>query len=223
MAWFNWKSKYDLAEETFNFLSCLKDFMGAGKHSPDLIQLIRYQIQLVFIPDEFQTGFPKNDLIKDCSVYLCKAETLSPFVVWKKNLGEESFPVPLKSKDGLFNAQAWSEPRRGSAGVVHGEIHAVKPLEFFPLVDKLKLNTVLFQRERVDLCVRYNYRSFSLRDGWHMSDDKMANVEAWMYIGRPEFWDEMPLSELGAVRMFIPNNKFNAPYYKFTKLEYDDL
>ncbi len=223
--WFNRKSKYDLAEDQYNLQAAVGKFLEEGKHSPDLIQLIRYHFQLVFLPDELQQQMPKHALIKDCSAYLCKAETLSPFIMWKKKLGEESYPIPMRTDRGFLNAHTWCDPKRGDPGAVRGELHAVKPLKFFPLVDKLRQNTVQFQRERVDLMINYRYRAFSLREGWHMSEEKRVFVEAWMYVGKPDYWGEMPLSELGSVRMFIPNNpdKHVVPYYRYTKLEYDDV
>jgi hypothetical protein len=203
----------------------VEKILESSKHTPDLLQLSRWETQLVFLPDEFQVDHPKHELIKEHSFYCCNAETLSPFAVYKRSLGEESYPLPFRTQNSFFNATAWANPKKGDAGAVRGEIHAVNPRTFFPIVDKARQNTVQFERERVDLMVKYWYRSFSRRDGWHMSEEKITFLEAWMYVAKPEYWGEVPLSELKAVRMFVPNNPYKhiAPYYKFTKLEYDDV
>lgn len=193
-----------------------------NKYTPDMAQLCRFQTQLVFLADEYQKGHPKNDLIKDHSCYLCKAESIAPFVVWKKQLGDESYPVPMKAES--FKRPSWQLPRKGDAGAVRGELHAVIPHKVIPLLDKARMNGVQFVRERFHFMVDYRVRSFSQREGWHLSEMKREFIEAWMYVGVPEYWqwDQQPLSELKAPRMFKPNNDTIPPYYKFTLKEYDD-
>lgn len=192
-----------------------------GQLSPDLLQLAKFEWQLVFFPDEFQVGHPKNELIKDQSVFQCKAESIGPFVVWKKNLGEESYPIPMKASS--FSRPSWQNPHKGDACAIRGEIHAVKPITMFPILDKHRQNGLQFTRERIDFICKYREQSFSLREGWHTSEPKTEFLQAWMYVGISEFWrwEQTPVCDLASVRMFKPNDDKVQPYYQFTPVEYD--
>lgn len=199
------------------------DFLQDGKWTPDMAQLCRYEIQLIFLADEFQRFHPKHELIKTHATYLCNADTYFPFVVWKKALGEESYPVPMEAEK--FSLQPWQIPRKGDTGVVRGELFAVMPHKVFPILDKHRQNGLQFIRKRVPVQVKYQQKSYSLRDGWHLSGWRIQTIEAWMYMGDPDFWnwDAQEYGSLNAVRMFKPNDDANPQYYRFTTAEYNDV
>lgn len=213
---FKRRDKFEVNEFKFEIEQRLKE----AAFSPDLLHLIKHEWQLFFIMDGFQKNHPKHELINRQSMFLCNAESIQPFVVWKKDLGEESYPIPMTSPE-YGHVPRWRNPRKGDAGSVRGEIHALRPSTAIPILDKEHLNTVQFIRKRVNFMVDYRYRSFSRREGWHISEPQRAFVEAWMYVGIREYWDQFPLSEFKMVRMYYPNNPKNPPYYRFTKSEYD--
>jgi len=180
--------------------------------TPDLWNMERRQLQLLFVYDEMMKGHHEHDLIREHSVGVATAYTEERFILWKKNLGKLSYPIPLAKK-------YLSVP----SAKIKGELYGVLPPQFKEL-DKHKLNGVHFIRVRVNVSVPYR-RIVKTREqqGTVMLDEEVQRIRAWMYIGVPSFWDDQIDSGylFSPVQSYSPNREWLDKYYYFSQKEYD--
>ena len=175
--------------------------------TPDVARLEEYEFQFLFCPDETMRGGKDYPLIED-SAFIGHAFTRKSYEFWLKDLGEFSFGIPLEETPTSGIIGNWPKPHK-----IKGEIHLIRPHQFFAL-DMKRMNGVQFIRKRVHLLLP-SRQVLWLKDpdisGYHPSAVKVFNgrtedtyyekdsivtsnervdiVKAWMYVGRPEFWD----------------------------------
>jgi hypothetical protein len=163
------------------------------RKSPDLGELEQYEFQLLFAADRTQRGCSEYSMIEE-SVYTgYYGYTLDKFCYYRLRDG---LPIPMRATSDL------RLPRFPPPLKVRGEIHAVRPHQFREL-DNLKDNGVQFQRQRVDLLIphrpvykipeRYsNGKPIPLMtDQYSLGVERVVPIKAWMYIGVPDYWDEL--------------------------------
>lgn len=180
--------------------------------TPDIAKLERYKYQLIFVYDETMFGHPQAQLLKDKASLLSKAITKNQYTMWKRKLGKETYPVAMDKKfHNLLSAP------------IKGELYRMRPKHFIEL-DSYKDNGVRYYRKRIDIVVpwkevvRHKTTNVVITKA-----ERKTEVKAWMYIGVPDFWEEVLDAGFmsSPVRCFQPNDPRAKPYYMFTKLEYD--
>lgn len=202
------------------------------KNTPDAATIMRYEIQLVFIYDQMMGGMYEFDRVGNESFFGATAYTAADYVLWKKKLGLKSEAIALQPKSN--QRYTIDTPVR-----IQGEIYGVRPERLMEL-DKYKENMVQFKRIRARLVIPYRSISWIKdRDAIAylsgktepnsiiLTDERVCEVKAWMYVGCPEYWDE--LLDGGfifePVRLYTPKatiTKLGIPQYaRFTQLEYE--
>ena len=186
------------------------------KFTFDLWKLENRQFQLLFVYDQMMKHHRMYDpMLSEHSFPIATAFTASRnFSLWKKKLGQGSFPIPL-----LIPYTRVPRAR------IKGELHSVLSYRFSDL-DNYKSNGVEFRRKRVKLLVPYVRQE----RGVGVNDEVFVQkVEAWMYYGRYTYWKE----HIDAGYMFKPVSRYEprmreadgikmGGYYSFTPKEYSD-
>lgn len=188
--------------------------------TPDFLWLEKHPFCLLFVYDEMMLNRRQYKLIGEDSVNMGHALTADRnWTLWKKRLGEETFPIPLlgEAAKGIKTA-----PGIG-LGRIKGELHAVRPHLFWEKLDSQYLNGVEFKRERVKLLRPYHLQ----QDGGTMDcNEFVASTRAWMYVGINDYW--VPQLDAGyayqPVGMYSPRVKWvdgheMGNYYSYTRLE----
>lgn len=218
------------------------------QYTPDIAKLEQYESQLLFVADNCMKGHKKHELlVDDASLSHGHAYTKATFSMWKKELGEESYPVILK--EDAF-PHDWRGPKPGAPAQIYGELYQIPPRVLYKL-DIDKLNTVQFLRRRIKL--EYVYFAhierpwFKENSKWNegalsRAERELNNPEeaerleigplyhtvtAWMYFGNPEYWNPQVYAdwpEDGFIQqLFKPvpllKNKEERYYYNYTRNE----
>ena len=193
------------------------------RRTPDLWYLAQYSRQLVFIADDFKTGKNKHDLIEGQLPIHPSAYSLEPFTVYNKDLGTHSFPLPFE-KDVDFEIHGWYKPELAR---IQGELYALPSQFIWKVLDIEKENGLHFMRKRVSVTLPWRevkYNDDPDTKNWvskipSISSDYIRTVRAWMYVARPEYWDDYIGVALGT--RAVPIYTHNSPkhwidhYYKF--------
>lgn len=179
--------------------------------TPDIWKLEQSQYQLIFIPDDMMLGRNNHKLIADAIRNEAPVHptcfTLERFTMFKKDLGEHSFPVPMKKE---YEPSNWFR-KRPSPAKIKGQLFAILSPRIIKL-DIHRQNGLQFVRIRQDISlpyreVRYN-KDKPLPD---ISTDYLKTVEAWMYVGIPAYWDDL----IGDMFSFGECDKFELDQPKF--------
>lgn len=233
--------EYFSREEQVPSEEFLWEACNACPYTPDISLLERYEAQCVFIADDLMSSFKNHSILRPFVIEEGgHAFTRDNFLMWKKSLGLESFPIPVVSKPSDTSIVHWMpKPAR-----IKGELYLIHPQGFIEL-DKHRLNGVQFYRKRIRLVLPYQRVKQNAavigRDGKYLlsktelalnnpeeapvvlTERKYHNPSAWMYIGREEFWNDQfdaGWSGLTKVSMFRPKDvNIGTEYYHFTKYE----
>jgi len=183
----------------------------APENTWDLWKLERSEHQLLFVYDHLQSGHRSNQMLEGFGERVAIAYTSNPrFILWKKKLGQGSFPIPLRN------------PCTGiPQGRIKGELWKVRSSRYEDL-DNFKLNGVEFRRKRTNLIVPYRPKD-------NLSEEFVQHCEAWMYFGRYTYWSDF----IDAGYHFKPVTQYTPKYshsdgirignyYSFTQQEYSD-
>lgn len=194
--------------------------------TPDIWKLEQSMFQLIFIPDDMMRGRQNNHLIADAGfngeVPVHPAcFTLERFTFWKKDLGLESYGIPLPKEHIPTN---WLRVRPTPAKI-KGQLYAILSPRIIKL-DIHRQNGLQFRRVRQKITLPYNQVKYNTKpDGelWSklpvISPEYIYTVEAWMYVGIPEYWDNL-IGDMFQVRE-CPKFELDIPkfwieeYYKF--------
>lgn len=211
---------------------------GFVNHTPDFQRLQMYEWQLIFIPDELKKGHIYNHLLGEDKERLRfgPAFTRDKFAFYAKQLGRDSFPIPLDPHFATIHTlNRLTEQRGAPPARILGELYKIRPYQFLKL-DKYRVNGIEFERKRVTL--RFPYREVlwfkermraeilaghPLEKAIALSLEKTQKIKAWMYIGKSDFWkpfvDEYAYRNdiLKPVKIFYPKRLNEEPYYNFTK------
>lgn len=194
-----------------------KKFKQEAEHkalfTPDLALLQQQARWPVFVYNELQQGQVQN-LRMSKSIYRGLGYTkTSDFVMYKKLLGKETYPLAMAvSEDQKFGISSLI----GDMGQIMGELYSVTPYDIIQL-DEYHLNTVSFERKTVPILIPY--KADAKADKFDMYER-----EAFMYIGRPEFFNEQIFSSEGkklfaySQRLFVTKENKDEPlgaYYVF--------
>lgn len=192
---------------------------GQCKLTPDIWKLEQFMFQPIFIPDEMKLGKKQHDLIKEASYsdgpLHPEVYTSEKFTFWKKDLGVESFPIAMEypyRPSGYCRVQP--VPAR-----IQGELYQIRPSQIIKL-DIHRQNGVQFRRVKKDILVPYREVRYSKeRPDPKLSEERIYPLQAWMYVGIPEYWDDMigdmfTIRELNHFAHETPK-KWIDDFYKF--------
>lgn len=202
-----------------------------NRFTPDIWELERSEFQRVFIYNEMKLGhrsdpfLPENLAERDATCY-----TESYFVLHKKKLGQASQAI---ATDG----DLWPHPFGATAerAKIQGDMYVVYS-SHIPVLDTYHQNTVEFERRRVRI-LRPWRNVVRAKDGFPLNGQMLdsfkargivhsmrgcATMDAWMYVGKPEFWAEQLARQFAPVKLFTsPNEPWLKEYYAFTLKEYE--
>lgn len=160
-----------------------------NKFTTDLNFLEMSEYQRVFVCDELMENRFRHNRIKELAADVSPLEAITNQIFGVVRRQTDMTVIPL---------------RRRFANVplarVKGELYAVRSSKM-PILDALKQNGLLFRRERVKLLIPYRTltRKFDAneRDIYERSNSlspfKESTLSAWMYIGVPEYWEQVLL------------------------------
>lgn len=202
-----------------------------NKFTPDILQLEKSEYQRVFIYNEMKHGHRANGFLaetiaeRDATCY-----TDAYFVMHKKRLGKASQAV---ATDG----DIWPPVNGTSAerARIQGELYIV-PSSHIPVIDTYHQNTLEFVRRRVRILRPWRH-VVRAKDGFPLNGQMLdtfkargivhsmrgcATMDAWMYVGNPNYWGEQVSWNFQTVSQFTsPNEKWLNNYYAFTPKEYE--
>lgn len=187
--------------------------LGKHFHTPDVMKIEDKEFHLVFVYDDTMLNRRRHSLISDYVVKIGNGFTAEPFALWKRNLGHVSFPIALKVHAPLLP--------------IKGELFAIEPAGLIKL-DKYRLNRVNFDRKRVRITLPFREVCGTTKIPTKqtvVSDLKLWNISAWMYVGREKQWiDKLDGGYYySIVRSFSPRSKWIDKYYYFTPQEAPSL
>lgn len=186
------------------------------KNTPDLWLLENYSHWLTFVCDDLKTGHRRHDLLEG-SELACDCVFSKPaFSMFNKKLGKASFPVPILGRSVM-----------APYSVVKGQLWRV-PTDTLKGLDIYRNNTVEFQRTRISVAVPYKEVHWDNNPNEvYVSRTRTQYVRAWMYVGRPQFWDD--LIDAGMLFSKVRQGSFGPDYittkgrfYEYTYAEYFD-
>lgn len=199
-------------------------------NTPDLTWLSRRPFHLLFVYGSQMRGHPQHELVIEHGAYSATAYTDGKFSMWKKRLGKASFPIALEGSG--WRRPDWDVPKHAR---VQGELYALKWEQLLEL-DKHFQNTLEFERKRIPLLIPY-HKLYSIpgtplqlqieeslgmphKNSVVTTEKQVENVRAWVYIGKPEFWDDQLEHYFAPVDVFRSRVGWINDYYAFTKEEY---
>lgn len=190
--------------------------------TPDIWKLEQLQFQNIFIPDEMMLGKPQNSLIAEFGREGMvpthpSCFTLEKFTFFKKDLGVASYPIAMEKG---WNPEDYHRVKPVPAKI-KGQLYTI----FSQGIKKLDIhrqNTLQFKRIRTDISLPFHHVSYSTeRPLPKISRPYLRTVEAWMYVGIPEYWgsrigDLFGITECNHFEYNEPDQKFWVDrYYKF--------
>lgn len=202
-------------------LALLQTEMRRFHRTPDLSFLERKEFQLVFIPDEMQLGFPQHEIIAGHCHQRGAGFTAHLFTA-----GHTRNPIRFVPLIKTFSTSP--------LGRIHGQLFAVRPYRF-PDMDEYKQNRTQFMRIRVPIIFPFREKSkpdpnlldstalFGQSEPQVLSETKYVKVRAWMYIGMPQFWNDI-ISDYSFKfsNLITPRVMKLGEYFRFSKLDYGD-
>lgn len=197
MSWFSKKSDN----------TALKAFVAeVEKEQPpctdDVYALEQRQCQLLFVYDEMMSRHREyKERIEPYSTCVATAFTKDKFSLWKRDLKEQSFPIPLEV--GYTGAPL---------AAVKGELYIIASKQLIS-IDNYKANGLLYARKRIK--VNVPYRRY---DQWGtLQPLEYRELKAWMYVGLDK-WNELLDSgyTFKPVKLYKPNDPNREKYYYFT-------
>lgn len=204
------------------------------EYTPDFPWLERHEWVLLFVYDEMMLNRNNYDAIRENSFSLATAFTKdSDFVMWKKKLGDASFPIPLRGADRVYNGpgvtsrkligMGHGEVRPGIMAPIKGELHAIKPSLFWNKLDKDYFNGLEFVRERVKVLVPYRFQMGSVSVD---HNEFVKQITCHMYVGNKNYWIDqldggLDFSPVGCFALKEMGEMKHRLYYNYSKLEYE--
>lgn len=174
------------------------------KHTPDVKELEKKVAHLMFFPCDMQKGKP-NSWCLDEAYHYAPAYTKERFHFYRKNLGNESFPIPLRSEkkpDPIPKIIHVAEPPLAR---IRGSLLWVPTKTIIEDLDKYRQNTVEFRRERIQVIIPYKemLAQRNRDDGTpllFLTNEQVKVEHALAYVGINSYWEEY----LDAGALFSP-------------------
>lgn len=205
-----------------------------ARYSPDLGWLEQFEYQWFFCADDTKQNHSHHTLISD-SEFGSTAYTTQPFNYWVLETAQERIPVPMQST-GPSVIRYFPPSLK-----IRGELRKVRTNQILGL-DTYKRNTLQFKRKRISVLVPYrdaernaNVDEFgellkpvprALQGTQHftLSPEKIYVIRAWMYVGIPEYWDNVldaGWRGFKTVNYYQSKRSWLKEYYDFPKQPLD--
>lgn len=214
------KRKYLDKYADFKFLRSVVPLQNQFEYTPDRLWLERHPGVLLFVYDETMRSRSLYHLIEE-SVYLGVAFTSPDWTLWKKKLGEETFPIALNGQS------VGKTDRKGirQEGRIKGEVHLVQPHVLWNTLDRRMLNGIEFRRERVKVLMPYHIQTKGVTID---HNEFIKELRVHMYVGVPEYWNNQLDDGFSFthVRRFQPKVNWvdgndMGRYFFYSRLEYE--
>lgn len=169
-----------------------KEIEDRQRYTPDGHLNDSREFMLLFVYDRKMEKMNENSLIADSSLpnrgKLATAFTSKSFYMVTKQLGQFKYPIALEMKPSMTTRIA----------KIKGELWKVRPDRYLEL-DKHMENKVFFKRRRIQITVPC-YISVNRVPGASVNNNAARllggtkrgpyapSVEAWTYIGDPDYW-----------------------------------
>lgn len=220
-------------------LDWLTHFNEETKFTPDVAEIELAPWSIFFIHDELKEGCKGHQQIKDTSVFLADAISQGGFCFYNHKFADDG--TPEDNQVALERATTdrilpWADQRGAPNAHISGQLYRIRSNHVKKL-DTMYENGVQFLRKRVQVRVndfrerlafknRFQIENFA-KDylNYHTTRgiitspiSKTYFVDAWMYVGVPDFWED----QLDAGLRFEPvqlvrDKKTNLIYYKYTE------
>jgi len=112
--------------------------------------------------------------------------------VWQTKDGRDSFPIAFASGAPIpkLTTSPGTITKYPLRGYIKGRLYYIHSSVMKEL-DKVKQNGVLFDRRKI--WIKYPYRIQDPNNtGVNPSEEQIHPMEVWMYVGREEYWGEVP-------------------------------
>jgi hypothetical protein len=197
------------------------DWASQNQYTPDIWQLEQFEWQHIFVPYPFQMDFSSEKEMLE-AVRLGRPThptcyTRHPFHMFVKDLGKNSYPIPIPKEFEPSNFLRWPAiPAR-----IRGQMWSIPPKLFISL-DKAKQNGVQFRRQRVHITLPWREVKYDDKSPLpYITDDYVVTKSAWMYIGLPDYWHD----QIGGIftscqvehKEFVTPKKWIDRFYEFEK------
>lgn len=230
---FGIKKSPQTEQQAYNYVlgEMIKGAAERNRFTPDIGVLEQAAFQRMFVYDEMKHGhrshafLPEDLVTRDATCY-----TDNYFVLHKKQLGQASQAIAT-------DCDIWPLPHGNTAdrARVQGELYKV-PSTHIPILDTYHQNTVEFERRRVRILRPWRH-IVRAKDGFPLNGEHLESfkargivhsmrgigpIDAWMYIGKLDYWEKQMASLFATVAQYTsPNEGWLKNYYAFTKKEYE--
>jgi len=182
------------------------------KHTPDVLALQQFKRHLVFLPCNLQQGKAYHSLLTDSPEYQGVAYTRGKYMMYVKQLGNESFPIPLPGvAERKVIRTRLNDHFDPPSARIRGELYWVSPDCLMENLDNHKLNGVEFARKRIEVVLPYKDPITQVnRDTGQLeanfSGEKTWIYSAWFYEGVEDYWDK----QIDAGYLFKPGTLYQS-------------
>src|SRR5579872_1423786 len=182
--------------------------------TPDMWRLGQYKWQHLFVMGDEN----ERDLAVEASFTQLPEHptcyTEAPFTLWKKDLGKESYPIPLPETYRPTGYVRWPvEPAR-----IRGELWKIHPEQFI-LLDSHKQNGIQFRRQRIKIILPAAEVAWRGKNGYPTLGDfhVRAIIPAWAYLGIEDYWDAQIGGVFAGAQLELRegNRKYAKQFYQF--------
>jgi hypothetical protein len=204
---------------------------NAVENTPDLVQLEKRPLHLVFICDTLMQGKREHQQLEHPQ-FKGFAYTVDRMVLWRKDVEVvktgrtiplsvvpyvDPKPTYLLKQKNLHPTNPYFHP---VSAVIKGQVFLV-PTSTLITLDKMKENGKMFERKRMSICIsteRVFWQEFESQPRWQRSAKKRTFAKAWMYVGLNSYWD----SRIDAGYLFkpatlkVPVKPWREEYYWYT-------
>lgn len=199
--------------------------------TPDMWKLQQHRTQLLFVCDDMMEGRRNFGLIKEHAVNVSGAFTTGRFRMWKKDLGKESFLIPIETTPEDSMPICAAHPAR-----IKGQVYAVVPARYSEL-DTHMLNGVQYLRRKVRIEIPYRMiQKVADRNSLDEETQKFSRevvittpvcsafMSVWMYVGISSYWDDqIDNYHFSPVKTYQPKTGWKDAYYYYSIMEDKNL
>jgi hypothetical protein len=200
-----------------NWLRFRAEAERRAQFTPDILDIQQLYAVNVFVYNECMASGPKHTTLGPNAKYGGLAYTeSSDFVLYKKELGNETFPIAFPVTD---EQKIGMSTLIGDPGQVMGEVWSIRPDDLISL-DYYMLNTVRFNRKPVNITIPYRADT--------NSEFEPVTKEVFMYVGDLDHWkdqlldNEMRKSLVPSKRLFcVKDRNFNETLGSYFVFDYN--
>lgn len=189
-------------------------------YTPDAAKLSQKMCHPLFVYDRLMEGRDDFNLICDHAIPIATAYTVNKFECWRKNMGVLSRPIAMESfqrnkSNNLWQDISLANPRIAPPALVKGYLYSIFSDAFFEL-DKHYRNMIQFERKKILVQIPFRYDRANTMKG-NGGNEFIARLEAWMYVGVPDYWEKQFDAGLffSPTKLHKPKNELLSTYSFF--------